>query len=171
MKFTRKTILFVIMILGFTAFAWGCGDNGGAVEPAAEEPADLASISGLDQFLGGWGYIDGTELNIVTLFEEDGKLRADFAAITGGGYYATFDPADITVDGDTLICTNGSVMTDWGEAKDGTFIGRPASSEKGGYRFVLDSEVLTPVDEQSYGKVADTQEEMDRWIEENHTPL
>ena len=179
MKHMRRQILFVIMILGFAAFAWGCGAGGSAAGDGASDaskPAkDLALISGLDGFIGGWGHINGTELNVVTLFDEDGKLKAEFGSIPGGGYYATFEPADVTIDGDTLRCTNGEMVMDGGAADDALLVGKPSESEDGEYEFLLESEAALLEQGSgktwSYSKVAETQAEMDEWIEETNKKI
>lgn len=170
----RKTIVFLILILGVAAFACGCGSDSSGQEPEAGSEIE-AAVPGLSQFIGGWGFIGDGDLKIVGVFDEQGKLRVDFAEVPGGGYYVTFDAADISVEGDTLRCSNGSVVTDGGPSgDDAKLVAKPVAEGNEAYVFELnyyDTFVEQYQEESvSCAKVGDTQAELDAWISE-HDPL
>ena len=174
MTHLKKTIAVLILILGFAAFACGCGDESGGQEPEAGSEIE-AAVPGLSDFIGGWGFIGEGDLQVVSLFDEQGKLRVDFAEVPGGGYYVTFDAADISVEGDTLRCANGKVVTDGGPTgEEAKLLVKPVAEGSEAYVFELNyyDTFIEQYHEESVAcaKVGDSQAELDAWISE-HDPL
>lgn len=182
-----KPAVCIMFGLVLAAFCCGCGSETGsapenadtaAEDTAASSGASLeASVDGLDRFMGGWGSLDSpySDCDIVFFGEEDGKLKVEFAAISGGGYYVVFEPEDISVEGETITCANGSAVFE-GANQDGIILnGKPSAAAAGDYTFRITDAEGNPADydgeDYNYTKVGDSKEELDNWINEHHEPL
>ena len=121
--------------------------------------------------LGGWGAIDddGSELEIVFVSEEDDKLKIEFVAVPGGGVTASFDLENVEVKSDALTCSDGEALTDGGSLSNIMVTAEPDQDGSGRYIFELteDRKNILGGDVFSYDKVADTREELDKWVKDN----
>jgi hypothetical protein len=156
----NKFAIFIICVL-VTAVSVlaGCGSESDTGTPD------------LEPFLGGWGTINdsGSELEIVYVYEEDDKLYIEFGAIPGGGVIASFDPENVEVKSDSLTCSDGEALADGGSLSNIMVTAEPDQDGSGRYIFELteDGKNILGGDVFSYDKIADTREDLDKWIKEN----
>ena len=153
-------VLFVLMT--------GCSGNEGS------EPEGDAAEPDLAMFMGGWGSLDSPydDCVIAEFTDEDGKLKVNFAAIPGGGYYVVFDKEDISFDGDKMTCVNGFVVTEGKDFTGGVLVASPAETAEG-YTFIVSGEggEFPETPDYVYTKVGNTKEELQAWIDEHHESL
>ena len=144
--------------------------------------ADLASaIPELEKLMGGWGSLDcrtsddSDSVAIAEVTDENGKLKVDFAEITGGGSCVVFDEDDISFDGDVMTCVNGLVVMEGVNYLDGKLVVSPSPERDGGYTFVVSNESSDLIKDRSnsyiYTKVGNTHSELEDWIDANHEPI
>ena len=156
----NKFAIFIICMLVITVSVLaGCG---------SESDTDMPE---LEPFLGGWGTINdsGSELEIVYVYEEDDKLNIEFGAIPGGGVIASFDPENVEIESDALTCSDGEALTDGGSLSNIVVTAEPDQDGSGRYIFELteDGKNILGGEVFSYDKIADTREDLDKWIKEN----
>ena len=173
----RKWLILTISLMFVIAMALaGCGsadsaDSDGTA--AADADIILSAVPELEPFIGGWGYQSApTECSTAYFFEENGQLEVVCAQHHGGGYEVMFDPGDISFDGDIMTCKNGYLLSEGGTATDAELVATPVKTEPGAYFFVLTSQELEWFKgDQSwcyhYLKVAENEEELYEWIDEN----
>jgi len=168
--------LICVLVIAVSVLA-GCGsegDTGSSGDNAASDGSDQSSALGmpeLDPFLGGWGAINdsGSELEVVFVYEEDNKLKVNFAAVPGGGVLASFDPENISIESDILTCIEGELQTEGGILSNAMVTAEPAQDGSGRYIFELTIEGKNQLGEVfSYDKIADTREELTKWVDENN---
>ena len=173
---TRFAILIICVLVITVSVFSGCSaesDTGGNGENAASDGSDNSSALGMPEiepFLGGWGAIDdGSELEIVFVYEENNKLKIEFGAIPGGGVIASFDPDNLEVKSASLTCCEGEILTEGGTLLNAKVTAEPAKDGSGRYKFDLtaDGKNILGGEVFSYDKVADTRKELDKWIEDN----
>ncbi len=182
MKFKKKPGLAVLLcfLIVLAALMPGCSGNEGS-EPESGS-ADLSAsgpeagiadaVPGLEKFMGGWGSLDSpySDCNVAEFTDEDGKLKVNFAAISGGGYYVIFEAGDISFDGGKMVCVNGLVVTEAKDFTGGILEATPSETTENGYTFVLSTEggELSESPDYVYTKVGNTREELQAWIDEHH---
>ncbi|MBR3201787.1 MAG: hypothetical protein IKG17_10725 [Mogibacterium sp.] len=185
MKIKKKPGLAVLLCFLIALFALmpGCSGNGanesesGSAEPLSSDAgAGIAdAVPGLEKFMGGWGSLDSPhdDCNVAEFMDENGKLKVNFAAISGGGYYVIFEAGDISFDGDKMTCVNGLVATEAKEFTDGIMVAAPSETTEGGYTFVVSNEggEIHETPDYVYIKVGNTREELQEWINEHHESL
>ena len=172
----NKLAIFIICVLVIAVSVLaGCGsDNGSNGDKTASDGSDNSStldMPELEPFLGGWGAIDGdgSELEVVHVYEEENKLKIEFVAVPGGGVTASFDPENVEVKSDALTCSDGEALTDGGTLTNIMVTAEPDQDGSGRYIFELteDGKNILGGDVFSYDKIADTREELDKWVKDN----
>ena len=157
------------LLLVFFALMTGCSGSEG------NEPESDAAEPDLEMFMGGWGSLDSPydDCVVAEFTDDDGKLKVNFAAIPGGGYYVVFDKEDISFDGDKMTCVNGLIVTEGKDFSEGILVASPAETTEGGYTFIVSSEEgeFPETPDYVYTKVGNTREELQAWIDEHHEPL
>lgn len=182
MKTKKKPGLAVLLcfIITLSVLIPGCSGNepesGSAELSSSGSDAGIAdAVPGLEKFMGGWGSLDSpySDCNVAEFMDENGKLKVNFAAITGGGYYVIFEAGDISFDGDKMTCVNGLVVTEAAEFTDGIMVAAPSETTEGGYTFVVSNEggEIHETPDYVYTKVGNTRDELQEWINEHHEPL
>lgn len=180
-KRKRLTALFCLLII-LAAVTSGCADQepAGEASPQGADTGIADAVPGLDKFMGGWGSLDCRENNsgdcsVAEFMDDNGKLKVNFATITGGGYYTVFEASDITIDGDTMTCVNGLFVAQGITLEDAILTASPSASTEGGYTFVVSNEggelKRSDADEYVYTKVGNTSEELTDWVNEHHESL
>ena len=176
MKHLTYSFAAILLLIGLMTFVCGCGSSDTDEGQADGYDATLAGIPELEQYMGGWGTTEGdSDCNIVLLTEENGMLKVEFAAISGGGHYVLFDANDISIEGDTVICVNGYCAHDAGTSEDGVLVISPYTFDTEQYQFRLISGELGLGNGEEYAyhyyKVGEDEEELNEWIDEHHDPL
>lgn len=141
--------------------------------------ADIADgVPGLERFMGGWGSLDcrpTDDCATAEFTDKNGKLKVNFAVISGGGWYLVFDEDDISFDGDTMTCVNGLLVSDGPDMLNCKMVAEPSGSAEGGYKFVIDDEMGLfkngGNNDYVYTKVGTEPDELSDWVNEHHEPL